>query len=75
MGYSPWGHKELDMTEHAYSLIILFYCLWRYSLIAKSINIIVAIITNLAIWFYSLQKMSVSGLEMGDKMDRLPINR
>ena len=61
------------MTEHTYSLIILFYCLWRYSLITK--NIIVAIITNLAIWFYNLQKMSVSGLEMGDKMDRLPINR
>ena len=18
LGYSPWGHKELDMTEHAY---------------------------------------------------------
>ena len=18
MGYSPWGHKESDMTEHAY---------------------------------------------------------
>ena len=34
-GYSPWGHKELDMTEHAYSLTVLFYCLWKYSLMAK----------------------------------------
>ena len=21
MGYSPWGRKELDMTEHAYTYI------------------------------------------------------
>ena len=20
MGYSPWGHKELDMTEHAHEV-------------------------------------------------------
>ena len=22
MGYSPWGHKELDTTEQAYSVIL-----------------------------------------------------
>ena len=21
LGYSPWGHKELDMTEHAHTLL------------------------------------------------------
>ena len=25
-GYSPWGCKELDMTEHACTYFILFRC-------------------------------------------------
>ena len=27
-GYSPWGHKELDRTEHARSLYYCHYCLF-----------------------------------------------
>ena len=28
MGYSPWGHKELDMTEHTHTQTVLL--LWGF---------------------------------------------
>ena len=42
-GYSPWGHKELGMTEHTHTLTLLlrtqhFYCrgpTWVQSLVGK----------------------------------------
>ena len=30
MGYSPWGHKESDVTEHIHTANV--YCLFLYRL-------------------------------------------
>ena len=32
-GYSPWGHKEVDMTEHARMLPVDRYCVRLFTLI------------------------------------------
>ena len=31
MGYSPWSHKELDTTEHAYINMYIFIYIYEVS--------------------------------------------
>ena len=51
-GYSPWGHKESDLTEsltHTHSLIFLFYVLCKgidFSFITEKIDELIFYATN-----------------------------
>ena len=40
MGYSPWGHNESDMTEHAhtYSIFLEFFNNYYHNFIISIIN-------------------------------------
>ena len=48
MGYSPWGHKELDMTEQLTALHYSF----QNSLVTVSIHCSSFYVLNLSILFY-----------------------
>ena len=75
-GYSPWGHKESDMTEWLTLLLYLFYpiyiicltiCLHDYWLVF-SYFILWVIIQNYTIYFLAL---SVPPLAPGSSFSRL----
>ena len=38
VGYSPWGHKELDMTEWLSTAHINIYIIYKYEIINKYLN-------------------------------------
>ena len=44
MGYSPWGHKESDMTEYKYVGIYLCVCVCVYVCVCVCIYILFQIL-------------------------------
>ena len=56
VGYSPWGHKELDMTERLSTALILIQSVLVEGGVGRSL-----VVLNLLVWDHTLR---TTGLEL-----------